>query len=275
VVGVPRFYTLPPAEVPYPFVLVNAHRPEPGLAYLERHRGIVESVIIDSGVEVFRDPRVKDYPGGYAGWVERLVGLYDRVRALVRGGEVYVTAPDYPDDYHPRGLWVGGKTNVERTIESILYAIREHPGVPWLIPVQGHYEDPKSIVGSLEKYEEAGILGWAASRTRYIAIANLCVSRRCATIRETLRLASTWLAMHGYQAGKRSLRCHVFGPAANCVRQARLYLDSWDSTAWTRPRAPGGWSAKTSSERVYLFLSFIHKYADLIELPPKPATMGR
>ena len=50
---------------------------------------------------------------------------------------------------------------------------------------------------------------------------------------------------------------------------------SWDSTAWTRPRAPGGSSAWNSDERVYLFITWIWKYSELIELPEHPKSMRR
>lgn len=266
-----RFYTLPPLEVPYPYVIINANRPEPGLRYIARHWAIIDSVIIDSGVEIFRDPKVREYPGGPARWIERLVALYRRVRAIVPGADVYVTVPDYPDDYHPRSLWLSEeRTNIERTIDNILLALEFYPDIGWLIPIQGHYEDPKSIVAAMEKYEKAGILEWAAGNTHYIAIANLCVSKKCSTIARTLALAHNWLLQHGLRA---KLRIHVFGPAASCVRRAKQYIDSWDSTAWTKPRSPGGSSAWNGVERVYLFLSFIHRYSDLVDLPPLPRSM--
>jgi hypothetical protein len=56
-----RFFTLPPSGVYWPYVLINANRPERGLRYLRRW-GRVEVVIVDSGVEIFRDPSVRDYP---------------------------------------------------------------------------------------------------------------------------------------------------------------------------------------------------------------------
>lgn len=267
----PLFYTLPPPEIPWPFVLVNANRPGPGLRYLARHSRLVESVIIDSGVEVFRDPGVREYPGGPRSWMEgRLLHLYRRVSLLVPGAEVYVVANDYPDDYHPGSLWEDWqRTNIERTLDNIVYAVERHPDVRWIIPVQGHYEDPRSIILSLEWLEAVGALDWAERSTRYLALANLCVSKKCSTIEATVRLARSWLDTHGYGG----MRLHVFGPAVNCVRRVSHLIHSWDSVAWTRPRAPGGSSSWSSGERAYLFLTWIHRYADLIELPPLPRTM--
>ena len=273
----PRFYTLPPPETPYPYTIINANRPEEGLRYLTRHVHVVEAVIIDSGVEIFRDRDVRDYPGGFRGWIEkRLVPLYKRVNNILNGwrtgleAEVYVTIPDYPDDYNPGSLWEDEqRTNIERTLDSIDYAISNYGVVPWLVPVQGHYEQPESILDSLEELEAIGALRWARRNTKYLAIANLCVSRKCSTIEKTVSLARLWLNQHGYT----DLRLHVFGPAVNCVKRIASIIDSWDSTAWTRPRAPNGSSAYNSTERTYLFLTWIHKYADLIELPPHPKAM--
>ena len=255
-----RFYTLPPFEVPYPYVLVNANNPDGGLRYIVRYRDIVESVIIDSGVEIFRDPGVRDYPPGH---FDRLVSLYRRVRSYVPGVEVYVTVPDYPDDYHPRALWVGGKTNIERTLDNILYALTSYREVKWLIPVQGHFEKPGSIVYALELYQKHGV-----PLEDYVALAMLCVSRKCSIVQKTVSLAYHWFIGNGLDT-----RIHVFGPAVNCIRLVRKLVYSFDSMAWTRPRRYHGSSAWNNRERVYLFITFLHAYSDLIDLPPYPRSM--
>ena len=283
----PRFFTLPPMEVPWPYVIINANRPEEGLRYLARHRHVVEAVIIDSGVEIFRDPSVREYPGGARAWIGRLAGLWKRVKALLPDAEVVVTAPDYPDDYHPRSLWESEeRTNVERTLDNVEYALTHHNDVDWLIPVQGHYEDPYSIVVGLAELEAVGALAYAerlCRRTSHVpclAIANLCVSRRCDTIYKTVVHATSWLINSPLAPRPRpsrayAVRVHVFGPAVNCVREIAHRISSWDSTAWTKPRKPSGSSAWNGSERVYLFITWIHRYSDIIELPPHPKTMKR
>ncbi len=257
-----RFYTLPPSEIPYPYVLINANSPGPGIRYITRYRGIIESIIIDSGVERLRDCRVPDYPGGYRANNHRLYALYYRVLRIAPWAEVWVVPSDYPDDYCP-GRW---PDNIERTVESVRHALENYPDADWAIPVQGKWMRPGSIVRSLELLREHNV----PLTGRLVAIANLCVNRDCKTIAETLRLAHSWLLRHGL---RHRVRVHVFGPAASCVRRAKHYIDSWDSTAWTKPRAPGGSSAWNGQERVYLFLSFIHKYSDIIEIPPLPRSM--
>lgn len=266
----PRFYTLPPPQLPYPFILTNAANPEPGLRYITRYRAIVEAVIIDAGVEMFRDPGLRDYPGGGRAWVDRVAQLWRRVTRVLPDAEVYATVPDYPDDYHPQSLWESpGRTNIERTLDNIDYALSVHDDVDWLLPVQGHYENPGSVMIALEELEAVGALRWAKRHTKYVAIANLCVSRNCRTIEATVATARWWLNTRGYG----DIRIHVFGPSARCVRRIANAIHSWDSTAWTKPRTSGGSSAWNSDERAYLFITFIARYTDLIELPEHPKSM--
>ncbi len=258
-----RFYTLPPVEIPYPYVLINANNPGNGLRYIIRNRGFIESVIIDSGVEIFRNPAIKDYPSGH---VEKLVNLYKRVKSIVSDGEVYVTVPDYPDDYNPKSLWINGKTNIERTLDNILYALNSYSEVKWLIPVQGHYRSPKSIIYALELYQRHDV-----PLNDYIAIANLCVEDRVMIVNETVRLAWNWLWRNGYY----NTRIHVFGPDTRSIYEIGKYIYSYDSMAWTRPRGSHGWSAKSASERAYLFITYLVKHSRIIDLPSLPLTMRR
>lgn len=247
-----RFYTLPPHEVPYPFVLINARNP--AINYIINNRRFIRSVIVDSGVEIFRNPNVKDYPRG---WFSHLVSLYRRVKVLVPNAEVWVTVPDYPDDYHPKALWVDGKTNIERTLDNILYALTSYPEVNWLIPIQGHNKQPHSIVKALELYAKHNV-----PLNRLLAVANLCVEVSDVIMVETVKLAHNWLIKQGIMP-----KIHVFGPDVGAVKKAKQYIFSFDSTAWTKPRVSGGWSAKNRRERVWLFITWLHRYADMIDMP--------
>ena len=176
----PRFYTLPPVVIPYPYILINCNRSEPGIQYIFRNMEFIESVIIDSGVEIFRDPSIKDYPHGH---FDKLVNLYKRIKKLLSDREVYVVIPDYPDDYNPKSLWVNGKDNVMRTLENIVYALTSYNDVNWLIPVQGHYRDPASVIKALELYVKYDV-----PIDNYIGIANLCVEERTRIIVKTIQL---------------------------------------------------------------------------------------
>jgi|GEM_PF-1809123 len=216
-----RFYTLPPARIPYPFVLINANRPEPGLRYVIKNKKAIKGVLIDSGVEIFRDPTRKDYPPG---WLNKLVRLYYRVKYYLPGADIVVTIPDYPDDYNPGSLWLPGKTNIERTFENILYCIENYNNVNWLIPIQGHNKNPNSIKIMINYLREAGI----TKKFKKYAIANLCVEKKNRIIIHTLRIAREELEDNWI---------HAFGIKKNQAITSWKYgfIDSFDSVAWTRP----------------------------------------
>lgn len=260
-----RFYTLPPRNIPYPYILINANNPKPGIKYIEENKDIVEAVIIDSGVERLRKCNVMDYPGGYKENNNQLAKLYEIVASIIPEREIYVVASDYPDDYCP-GRW--GK-NIEMTIESILDAIDRYKNIPWLLPVQGKWMKPESVVYSLELMKSNGLINYAYRTTRYMALANLCVNKDCKTIYRTTLNAYNWLVNHSFL----DMKLHLFGIASNCVGKIKQYIYSWDSTAWTKPRTPGGSSAWNNLERSYLFLTFIHKYSEFIDLPGQPFSM--
>jgi len=253
-----EFYTLPPYTLPWPYILVNSNNPSIGLRYLRRHSENVRSVIIDVGISIFKDPNVREYPGGPAKKIKEQASLYRRIVSLLPGAEVYVTVPDYPDDYHPGQLWLSpGKTNIERTMDNIIYAVREYPDINWLIPVQGHNKDPRSVeyaITLLRVYE-------ITERYKKFAIANLCVERIPQIIIETCARARRLLP------GK---SLHVFGPRIPEVVHLvkNRIIDSFDSHAWTRPNGLAERcylrplhkkraSAKTLLEREIFFLAWV------------------
>ena len=83
-----------------------------------------------------------------------LLQLYNKARSLGIP-EVYVTIPDYPDDYHPGNLWEHEiRTNIERTLENIADTLNDYPDVNWLIPIQGHNEEPESILYTMDCLKE-------------------------------------------------------------------------------------------------------------------------
>jgi len=242
------FYTLPPIEIRYPYILLNANRPY--ISYIRRHHKWIKSVIIDSGVEIFRNPKIKEYPRDH---LNKILGLYNECKAL--GINAYATIPDYPDDYHPRNLWLSGKiTNIERTVENVLKITDEHKHINWLIPIQGHYENPRSILKSIERYEEAGIL----KKYSYFAIANLCTTRRINTIIKTCNLARLFLP---------DKRLHAFGISLKAAMRLKGIIDSFDSLAWTFPRKPGLASCRGEHERAIYFKNYLQRIKLVIGSP--------
>ena len=118
-----RFYTLPPSDVNWPHILINANNP--ALSYIRKHRKAIKSVIVDSGIEIFRNPEVKDYPKGH---IYRIVKLHNYLRRILPDAEVYVTVPDYCDDYHPGSLWLSSEiTKIGFLLAMISSAQQKNP----------------------------------------------------------------------------------------------------------------------------------------------------
>lgn len=249
------FYTLPPSGMPYPFIIINNNRPGVGLRYIRKHRDAVRGVIIDSGVEVFRDARVKDYPGGSAVHIARQALLYRKLRSLLPKAEIYATVPDYPDDYHHRSLWLSDEvTNIERTVENVMLAVERYRDVRWLIPVQGHYKSPKSTLRALALLREHG---FDFVKYDYYGIANLCVEQDENLIFYTVRYVSTWFRERGLIP-----RLHIFGLKIRALRYVSSVIYSFDSTAWTKPVNSKVYMARNAScknerERELFFCEYL------------------
>ena len=93
----PKLYTTPPYRAPWPYIITNPRRERWALSYLKRHRESVESIIIDSGVEIFRSG-ARDYPGGPLKWFRKILDI-KRKASRILNAEIWVVAPDYPADY--------------------------------------------------------------------------------------------------------------------------------------------------------------------------------
>jgi len=235
-----RFFTLPPCEVFWPYILVNANNPSHGMKYLRRWGRGVETVILDSGVEIFRNPEVKDYPLGH---IKHMLITYHQIRQLCPNSEVYLTCPDYPDDYNPGSLWLSEEvTNIERTAENIRMCVSKYPDVNWLIPLQGHYRKPRSVLKMIN------LIADILDEWDYVALANLCVERSWKVVRDTYNLARLMLPRH---------RIHVFGLDLDYAKRLRPY--SFDSLAYTFPRGRGRASCKNKDERIAYFHAFIKR----------------
>ena len=244
-----RFYTLPPSDVNWPYILINANNP--ALSYIRKHRKAIKSVIIDSGIEIFRNPKVKDYPKGH---IYRIVKLHNYLRRILPNTEIYTTIPDYPDDYHPRNLWLSDyETNIERTVANIIKYTWDFDYVNWLIPIQGWHRHPKSIERCIYWLDKYAIL----DRYDYFAIGNLCVEPDAKIIYETVKIARDLLP---------DKKLHVFGLKLRALRLVKGFIDSFDSTAWTRPvnSKLGNWSCKNSEERKRFFYAWISRLNEIL-----------
>ena len=211
-----RFYTLAP--LPHPYILLNANRPK--IYIPKKYKEKVESIILDAGVEIFRDPKVKDYPKGH---IEKLISLHEKLKKIFTKAEIWVTVPDYPDDYHPRNLWVSEeKTNIERTLDNVLQCTSKYQEISWLIPIQGWNKTPESVRRSVKGLRNHGIL----KQYDYFGIANLCVENDLRIVYQTVKLVHKLLP---------EKKLHVFGLKLRGVPLVKDYIFSFDSMAWTRP----------------------------------------
>jgi len=239
-----KLFTSPPR--PYPYVLINVIHPKFSLLRY------AEEAIIDSGVEIFRNPDTRDYPRDH---ISRLIKVYMRVKAIMRDKPIYVTCPDYPDDYNPRSLWISEDyTNIERTVDNVLKYTEKYRFIPWLIPIQGWNRRPESVLRCIRLYREHGII----DRFDYFAIGNLCVEPDVKIIYKTVRLVRDELP---------DKRIHVFGLKLSALRKVFHMIDSFDTMAWTRPVDNGlgvNHSCKTKEERIMFFERWLEKYNAII-----------
>jgi len=241
-----RFYTLPP--IPYPYILFNANNPKISIPFKFKEK--VESIILDSGIEIFRDSAVKDYPSNH---IWKIVHLYNKLKRLFPRAEIWATIPDYCDDYHPQNLWLDKEhTNIERTVENIKKWTKKLDYVNWLIPIQGWNKQPKSIERSIALLEKYGI----TEEFDYFALGNLCVEPDVKIVFETARLARKLLP---------DKKLHIFGLKLRAVPLIQSYVDSFDNMVWTRPvnssvkKRFGSWSCKTAEERKAYFKAWLDR----------------
>lgn len=131
-----RFYTLPPNDVYYPFLLVNRKN------YRCLFKRKFEHAILDSGVMDFARKDVADYPKGFLNrWINEA-----RQLQKIFNNRVWIVIPDFPDDYNP------GKfgNNVAKTLEVIKCYI-QHTDVEWLPVIQSCYMNKFSFLESCQK----------------------------------------------------------------------------------------------------------------------------
>jgi len=241
----PIFYTLPPK--PYPFVLINANHPQNGLSYIRKFRKRIKSVIIDSGIEIFRDSKVKDYPRY---WIYRIIMIHNRMKRFLPDAQILATCPDYCDDYHPKSLWLSDDvTNIERTFQNVIDYTEKFSYVNWLISIQGWNKQPKSVLRSIKLYRDHGIL----EEFKHFAIGNLCIELNEKIIHQTIHLVRRELP-------DKSL--HVFGLKLRVFPIVKSLIDSFDSMAWTRPVSRAlnaNWSCRNKEERIRFFEAWLER----------------
>lgn len=222
-----RFYTTPPNNVNYPYLLVNPKTKK----ILKRID--FEHAIADSGVLIFHDVNVKDYPRYFKErWkyqAKILTDIYD--------DRVWCTIPDYPDDYNPGQFG----DNVSKTLKNIEDFITVD-GVNWVISLQSRFLNLFSFAESIQ-----GVKDLVGDYPR-LAIGTVCKTNDLKFITACSELArlnfpNSWI--------------HSFGLTLTALPRTHQYIDSFDSMAWTFPRGRSRGSCKNKEERLEFFNDYL------------------
>jgi hypothetical protein len=252
-------YTRPPyphymydAKTAYPYILVNAYSEAEALRYVnQRSSRFIKSVLLDSGVHsVFHTQKLQEYPGGYQNWIAKVVRLWTYIASLV--ADSYAVVPDYPADYEDNEV----VDNVERTLRNIEYAVKKHPHVKWIIPLQGKKDDVVSVVKSFEYVRDLGLL----ERYNYIAIAPTCTTRNVKFLRDVAVVINRRVK----QLKNRQIKIHMFGVTMKAWREIAPFVDSTDAIVTNMLCLSAfGKMCTTAKEKEEMWNRFLEKVASL------------
>jgi len=178
------------------------------------------------------------------------------------GGRLWVTVPDYPDDYHMQFKGV----NVEKTLRNIEEFLSVD-GVNWLIPLQSQFLNPFSFAESCQRTRD--LIGDYPQ----VAIGTVCKTKKLKFISYCCRMARRIFPRSHIHAFGLTLRAlpRVIPTLSSWDSLAadpggrRLWLDSFDSDAYTFPRGRGQGSCKTERERVQFFYAYIQRIKEILE----------
>jgi queuine/archaeosine tRNA-ribosyltransferase len=114
------------------------------------------------------------------------------------------------------------------------------------------------VLRSIALYREHGIL----DNYDYYAVGNLCVENDVEIMYKTLKLVREALP---------DKKIHVFGLRLNALKKVYWLIDSFDTTAWTRPvdtTLKANYSCKTREERIRFFERWLEKYSNIARNTP-------
>lgn len=231
-----RFYTLPPEEIYYPWLLVNRKN------YRVLFKRAFEHAIIDSGIMDFAKKEVTDYPQSFLNtWSWKAEQLQ-----LIWKDKIWFVIPDYCDDYNPGQFG----DNVSKTLENISLYLNEKPNINWLPVIQSRYLNKFSFLESAKNLH--GLIGDYPR----VAVGTVCKCRKLDFIIYCLKVArktfkKSWI--------------HVFGLTLHALPKVARLIDSFDSMAWTFPRESGGHSCKNKRERLQYFHAYMEKVKPFLE----------
>jgi len=234
----PVFFTCPPRGVEYPFLFVPMHR------YKLLFRCRWAHAIVDSGVELFFFTRkMKDYPRSYLNSYKVMA----RNLSSFFGDRIWVSIPDYPDDYQPSLCWDGEMDNVDKTLRNIENFI-SIDGVNWLPVIQSRHENTFSFIESCYRVKE--IIG----NYPRVGIGTVCKARILRWI--------VWCCKYARNEFKDSW-IHAFGLTLSAFRHVKNVLDSFDSMAWKFPRRRGRGTADTKEKQIEYFTAYLKRLEEI------------
>lgn len=200
---------MPPREKPHPFLMANPKT----IKELEKRE--FEHAILDCGVEFFKvNPLVKEYPDYFLeSWK-----LIARKYTDIFGEKLWVTIPDYPDDYHPGQFG----DNTKKTLNNIEEFI-SLDGVNWVATIQAKYQNNLQFYDAIHQFKDL------VGQYPRIAIGTVCKSKNHNYMVQCLRGARTHF---------KNSYIHAFGLTLSIIPKIinDNLIDSFDSMAWCYPR---------------------------------------
>jgi len=245
-----RWYSLPPRSLPYPFLLVNMRH------WKELRKRKFQHAILDSGVEIFKDKQLRDYPKSFLFRYAQKAEIVSKLNP----GKVWVTIPDYPDDFNPGQFG----DNIKKTLRNIEEFI-SIDGIEWLPVIQCRYLNIFSF------YESCQRLHSLIGNYPRIAIGTVCKTRRLKFISQSCMIARKFFPKSWI---------HAFGLTLTALPKVAHLIDSFDSLACYFPRLSfKEWCEKTgqrpfpnaspygdSESSRFFFFCFLERLAEIVEV---------
>ena len=233
------FFTTPPRpllrEGNYPYLLLNFF----SYRYLFKNNNW-KLAIVDCAVEHwFRKLKLNDYPKDFfKKWEEIAKILYDNF-----GERVWITIPDYPDDYYQGLCYENGKDNVDKTLENIKKFIKLKGC--WMPVIQSNYKN-------IKRFEESAMLvKEIVGDYPRVAIGTVCKVRDGKFIVECCKIARKYF---------KNSWIHAFGLTIKYLDKVKEYINSFDSLAWTSFKK----YKNSSNEKYWYFFEYIKRVENII-----------
>ncbi len=210
-----RYYVHPKRlKPPIDYIMPSVVCPSNFYSWLKK--GYCKHVIIDSSVEtIFLINKLKEYPLWY--WK-----LFNKRLNYARNNEaIWVTIPDYPDDYQEGLTYEDGLDNVDKTFKNIR-TYYHTSDVNWLPVIQSKFLDRQRFIESLEMMKDID------THPKRLGIGTVCKTRDLNFIKYCLQKTREYFP---------DAWIHAFGVTLQAIPFARFYVNSVDSSShvtWAR-----------------------------------------